>query len=87
MTRDEIRAAVLEALLGVAPDIDAAALDPAPAFRDQFDFDSMDYLNFVTALHQRFGFDIPEHDYPELSSLDGSVRYLEARLSASRTTS
>jgi acyl carrier protein len=82
MKRDEIRTAVLEALLEIAPDVDASALDPAHAFRDQFDFDSMDYLNFVTALHRRFGFDIPEHDYPELSSLESSVRYLEAHLSA-----
>ena len=73
-----VRAAALNALLDVAPDVDAATLDPARAFRDQFDFDSMDYLNFVTALHLRLGIDIPETDYPRLASLDGCVEYLLA---------
>ena len=76
----EVRAAALKALLDVAPDVDAAELDPARAFRDQFDFDSMDYLNFVTGLHHSLGLDIPEVDYPRLSSLDGCVQYLLAQL-------
>jgi acyl carrier protein len=74
----------MDALLGVAPDVDAAALDPARPFRDQFDFDSMDYLNFVTALHRRFGVDIPETDYTKLASLNGCVAYLELAIAASR---
>jgi acyl carrier protein len=74
---DALRAAVVDALVEIAPDVDAGALDPARAFRDQFDFDSMDYLNFVTALHARIGIDVPEVDYPRLSSLDGCVQYLE----------
>jgi acyl carrier protein len=78
-----VRAAALKALLDVAPDVDAAALDPARAFRDQFDFDSMDYLNFVTALHLSLGVDIPEVDYPRLATLDGCAQYLLARLNRS----
>jgi acyl carrier protein len=83
MTRstEEIRGAVLEALTQVAPDIDISALDHARAFRDQFDFDSMDYLNFVTALHHALACDIPETDYPRLATVDGCVRYLTNALS------
>jgi acyl carrier protein len=80
VTEAEVRTAALNALLDVAPDIDSAELDPARAFRDQFDFDSMDYLNFVTALHHNLGCDIPEVDYPRLASLDGCVQYLLAQL-------
>ena len=80
MTRADLRQALVEALLGVAPDVDASALDAGRAFREQFDFDSMDALNFVIALHERFGIDIPERDYPQLLSLDGAVRYLESHL-------
>jgi acyl carrier protein len=71
-----LRAAVLEALLEVAPDIDANALDAQRALREQFDFDSMDQLNFALALHARFGVDVPETDYPRLATLDGSVAYV-----------
>jgi acyl carrier protein len=73
-----LRAAIVAALLDVAPDIDAAALDHATPIRAQFDFDSMDLLSFVTALHVRFGVDVPESDYVELASVDGCVRYLAA---------
>ena len=80
MSRQDLRQTIVDALLEVAPDVDASALDATRAFRDQFDFDSMDTLNFVLALHHRVGIDIPERDYPELSSLDGAARYLEAHL-------
>ena len=75
-TPDTLRATIVEALLDVAPDVDAATLDAAAPFRDQFDFDSMDQLNFVVGLHRRLGVDVPEADYLELTTLDGCVAYL-----------
>lgn len=80
ITPASLRATVLEALLDVAPDVDAATLDPAAPFRAQFDFDSMDHLNFVIGLHRKLGVDVPETDYVELASLDGCVRYLSRAL-------
>jgi acyl carrier protein len=77
---EELRATILDSLLSVAPDVDAAALDPRREFREQFDFDSMDYLSFATALHARLGVDVPEVDYPKLGTLDGCVRYVAAAL-------
>ena len=83
MPADSLRSAVLEALLDVAPDVDAGTLDAARPFRDQFDFDSMDQLNFVLGLHQRLGIDVPEADYPELATLAGCVDYLSRARSGS----
>ena len=79
-----LRATVLAALLEVAPDVDASTIESAVAFRDQFDFDSMDQLNFALALHAKLGVDVPETDYPRLASVDGSVAYLEAALARRR---
>jgi acyl carrier protein len=79
-TNDALRTAVVEALLDVAPDVDSTALDAAKPFRDQFDFDSMDQLNFIVNLHRRLGVDVPETDYPRLATLDGCVSYLAAAL-------
>ncbi len=78
MTDDaaRLRRTVLDALTQVAPDVDIGTLDHARVFRDQFDFDSMDYLNFVTALHRALGVDIRESDYPRLATVDGAVQYL-----------
>jgi acyl carrier protein len=80
-TAEALRTAVLEALLDVAPDVDAAALDAARPFREQFDFDSMDHLNFIVGLHRHLGVDVPETDYPQLATLDGCVAYLKGVLS------
>jgi acyl carrier protein len=80
-----IRATVLDALLEVAPDIDPKTLDAAQPLREQVDFDSMDQLNFVTALHLKLGVDVPESDYSALGAIDGAVRYLAKRLGTSIT--
>jgi acyl carrier protein len=38
----------------------------------------MDFLTFITAIHQRLGIDIPEIDYSKLNTLEGAVSYLAA---------
>ena len=84
MTSDEIRQTVIDALTRIAPEIDPASIEVGTSFRDQLDLDSMDFLNFVVALHARLGINIPEADYASLSTLDGAVAYLAAKLDASR---
>jgi acyl carrier protein len=82
MTSDEIRSTVLRILGEIAPEVDLAAVAPDVDFRDQFDLDSMDFLNFVIGVDQELHVEIPEADYPRLSTLDGFVAYLGERLSA-----
>lgn len=81
MTEDEIKAVVIDVLSGVAPNVDTQSIDPEVNFRDQFDFDSMDFLNFAIGLNERLKVEIPETDYPKLSSLSGCVAYLSKKLS------
>jgi acyl carrier protein len=76
----DVRAIVQEALGNIAPEIDIGTVDPSADLREVLDIDSMDFLNFVTAMHQRLGIDVPEIDYPKLATLDGAVAYLEAKL-------
>lgn len=76
----DIRKAVKEELNNIAPEIDLAAIDPAGDLRETLDIDSMDFLNFITAIHHRLGVDIPELDYPKLVTLDGAVAYIAGRL-------
>ena len=79
MTEDEIRAVLCDELARIAPDVDANDVDPSGDLREEFDIDSMDFLNLVTALHERLGVEIPEADYQALASLDSAVAYLRAR--------
>jgi acyl carrier protein len=76
VTPDKGRAAVLRPLGGVAPEADLEHLRPDVGFREQLDIDSMDFLNFVIALHKELGVEIPEQDYPRLATLQGCVEYL-----------
>jgi acyl carrier protein len=80
MNREELARRVLELVTGIAPDVDAATVIPGIDFRDQFDFDSMDTLNFAIALHRELGVEVPETDYSQLASLDKCVGYLESRV-------
>jgi acyl carrier protein len=76
MTTDDIKKVIVDALTRIAPEVDPASIQPGVNFRDQLDLDSMDFLNFVLALHDRLGVEIPEADYPRLYTLDSAVAYL-----------
>ena len=39
----------------------------------------MDILNLAIAIHEATGVDIPEADYPQMTSLNGCVAYLHSR--------
>jgi acyl carrier protein len=80
VTRDEIRASVLRVLGEIAPEADLATLDADVPFREQLDLDSMDLLNVVVGLHAALGVEIPEADYPHLTTLDACVDYVMARV-------
>ncbi len=79
MTDNDIAKLVQSALFAVAPDLEGETVGPDVPFRDQFEIDSMDFLNFVIALHKATGIEIPERDYPKLESLDKAVAYLKAK--------
>ena len=75
MNEQELRAVLMGALTEVAPDVDPARIDPG-ADLAELEIDSIDYLNLVVALHEQTGIDIPERDYPKLSTIDAAVAYL-----------
>jgi len=80
MNRADIEQVVKESLANVAPEADIGNIDADKSFRDQFDFDSMDYLTLMTELNRKLDIRIAEIDYPKLSSLSGCVDYLERKL-------
>ena len=80
----DIRNVVQEELNNIAPEVDLATIDPAADLREALDIDSMDFLNFVIAVHHRLNVDIPELDYPKLITLDGAVKYLKTKLGTSK---
>lgn len=82
--RQTLMDAVVASLRAIAPELEPDALDPGRPLRHQVDLDSMDWLNFLVSLHERFGVNIPEADYAQLITLDDVVDYLQARTAMGR---
>lgn len=82
LTTDQIRQALIDSILAVAPETDFDAVRPDRPVRDQIDIDSFDFLTVLENLHERLGVNVPEADYGKMITLDGSVAYLARRLAA-----
>jgi acyl carrier protein len=82
MTPADLRAAFLDDLTAVAPDLEAAAIGDSDHLQKDLGLDSMDFLNLVSALHKRFDLPIPEVDYPRLATPAKAVAYLAEMLGA-----
>jgi acyl carrier protein len=80
MNRDEIERTFVATLKTDAPEADPSTLDRTADLREELDIDSMDFLKLMTKVHQAFGIEIPEADYPELFTLDGAVAYVAGKL-------
>lgn len=76
MNDTEARELIATVLGRIAPEVPLDEVEPDADLREEMDLDSMDFLNYVTGLHERTGLDIPETDYPELATVDAAVAYL-----------
>ena len=82
MTEDQIKTAIMDLIGKIAPEADMQNLDPAVRFRDQFDFDSVDFMNFAVALQEQLKVEIPEEDYLKIGTLNGCIAYLKSKIGA-----
>jgi len=76
MNRQQVRDVILHLLQEIVP---AAAVRDVPLDADLCDtllLDSLDFLNFVVAVHDTLHVDVPQADYEELRTLGGSIDYL-----------
>jgi acyl carrier protein len=79
MTTLDLRTAVAGALHRVAPEADLDQVAPDTDLREAFELDSMDFLTFIEELYSRTGIDVPERDYPLVTTLERCVSYLASR--------
>lgn len=80
MDERQIREGVIATIREVAPEVEADQLNASRALRQQVDLDSMDWLNVIVGWHQRFGIDIPESDYAQLTTVEAVVGYVARRV-------
>lgn len=82
MDEQTLKRKILEILVDIAPEVEPDEIRSERTLRSQVDLDSMDWLNFLVALHQQLQVEIPESDYQKLVTLDDLIRYLQAKLGA-----
>jgi len=80
MRTDDALELIKTVLHQVAPEADIEDVGPNETLQEALDMDSIDFLNLVIGLSEKTGVDIPERDYPELTTVDGLVSYLTARI-------
>lgn len=79
MNEKSIQDYILLVLREIAPEADFEGLNPDKRFRDQFQFDSVDFLNFVLSLQDGLKMFIPEEDFPSLATLNGCINYISSK--------
>ena len=80
MRPEQIRQVIVNILSRIAPDEDLSQIRDDVPFREQMELDSMDFLDIVMELRKLYRIQIPEEDYQNLSTMEGTVNYLEPLL-------
>ncbi|GAB5079112.1 hypothetical protein ARTHROSP310_22550 [Arthrobacter sp. AD-310] len=62
----------------VAPDLGPEDLSGDARLRQDLELDSLDFLRLVEVIHEATGVDIPEQDYPQVSTVKGLAAYVAA---------
>lgn len=86
MNPDDIREVILRILKRIAPDEDLTLLKDDVPFREQMELDSMDFLDIVMELRKQYRIQIPEDDYPRLTTMVGTVDYLSPILKGAQAS-
>jgi acyl carrier protein len=76
MNAEKLEAVLAKELRRIAPDVEITEIDKDGDLREEFDIDSMDFLNLVTALSKQFSIEMPEADYPRMATFNAMVTYL-----------
>lgn len=76
MTKEEIKQIIFRLLKKTAPDTEPEKLQPGDDIRHTLEIDSFDSLQFVVALDEELGIEIPEQDYGKIATLESLVNYI-----------
>lgn len=79
----DLRPTVRAAIGSVAPEIDPATIDDDAAFHVAANLDSMDFLTVLSTLAEDVGVEVPERDYPRVTTIRALAAYLDAGRAAS----
>lgn len=76
MTEVEIKTIIFQLLKKIAPETEPSELKPDENIRETLTIDSFDTLQFIVALNDKLGIEIPEQDYGKITTLKDLVSYI-----------
>lgn len=76
MTEEEIRQTIFKLLKQIAPDTEPSELKSDENIRETLGIDSFDSLQFLVALDEEMGIEIPEQDYGKITTLKTLMSYI-----------
>lgn len=79
MTEADIKTTIFQLLKRIAPDTDPTLLKPNDNIRDTLGIDSFDALQFIIALNEKLGIEIPEQDYGKTGTLEQLIAYIKTK--------
>jgi len=73
-TSDEVKAIIVEQL-----GVKAEEVTPEASFIDDLGADSLDTVELVMALEEKFGVEIPDEDAEKIATVGNAITYIEEK--------
>ncbi len=80
VTTTEMKSTLLGLLARIAPDAELEELALDDDIQEELEIDSFDFLNFLIAIDETYGVEIPERDYGQVRTLGAVIAYVQGRL-------
>lgn len=80
MNEDEIKKNIFQLLKKIAPDTEPSELKPDENIRETLGIDSFDALQFIIAISEKLGIEIPEKDYGKTNTVNDLVSYIKNKM-------
>jgi acyl carrier protein len=61
-------------------EVDESEVVLEASFADDFNADSLDFIELITAVEDTFKIEIPDEDAEKLQTVQGTINYIEAKL-------
>ena len=77
MNPEILRQTIVVLLQQIAPDTTPETLKLEENIRETLNIDSFDFLQFIIALNEKTGVEIPEEDYGKINTIQNAITYIQ----------
>ena len=77
MNTEILHQTIVVLLQQIAPDTTPATLKLEENIRETLNIDSFDFLQFIIALNEKTGVEIPEEDYGKINTIQNAIEYIQ----------